>query len=218
MPDRGSVQRTPAYIEEGGTDSESDSGMAGDEESRVAVKSEHDADEDFERAQLSTGLSEPVDGASPVQANDGSESAAGCLVDGGDRVDCVGLTVAPYEESGDGVGHLDATAPYEEFQLQLETCVCAELTAADDAMVLFNDAGRETVALYATLPGHLPLDRRCELLGRIRALNAYMRFVPRFISVSSSARLLIGLLGRCHRLPQRSILQVCRSSHCTLRP
>lgn len=56
-----------------------------------------------------------------------------------------------------------------------EGCVCAEVATADQAVDMFKAAAHDVVAFLSSVPGNVSVERRCEIVRRVRSLSAQLR-------------------------------------------
>ena len=56
-------------------------------------------------------------------------------------------------------------------------CFCGDVASIHDAAAILALAAEDTISVVRSLPAELPVDRRCEMVGRIRSLNAYLQRV-----------------------------------------
>ena len=87
------------------------------------------------------------------------------------------LSLLPYEGYEDIATGVSGPDEYDILAPQPEDCVCAEVTTAENALVMFKGAAQDIVAFLSSLPGNLPIHRRCKIVRRVRSLTAGLRCV-----------------------------------------
>ena len=84
-------------------------------------------------------------------------------------------TLPHYNAYGDVSVAPSGPLPYDHLSVQEVGCLCAEVGCADSAAMVLALAAEDNVSAVRCLPADLSVDRRCEILARLRMLNTYMR-------------------------------------------
>ena len=86
-------------------------------------------------------------------------------------------TFSEYQSHDDALVAPSGRLSYDNFQTQDLGCLCAVVGSSDTTAALLALAADDTMSVVRCLPADLCVQLRCEVLGRIRTLNTYMRWV-----------------------------------------